>query len=493
MNVAILIGHLNTGGAERIAGLLSKELSKKYNVYLFLSSTENIVYEYGGTIVNVGAGPFYEDSIMYYKELYSIDVAVSFLNTLNFVNIRTRRSERIIISERCSQSLIDPLSVARQYKIMRYYPYADEIIACSHGVKYDLIANYGINNNISVIYNFINKDEINKKASSQLNAEVKDFLDGKSYFVNIGRLDVQKNQSRLIDQFNVFHRNNKNFKLLIIGSGDLLPVLNAKITDKHLEDWVKIIPYTTNPFVYIKNARAMIVSSHYEGLPNAVLEAMAIGCPIVSTDCLAGPRELLDDITDYHETLEPCTVCKRGILVSDASSEDLLKTAYMAQAMSLVADSDELCDSIRKHQKVYMDDYCNEKIVEQWISVIEKSDKMENNVLDFDKNMIDKGKKLFIYGAGLVGTEYFRLFNDTYHFEGFLITKKSDDCDTYMGISLYEIEEFKFKPEDVQIIIGVSEKFQDEVLSVLHKNGYENIVFPHAYMARRMVKCTLPI
>jgi len=61
MNVAIIVTSLNSGGAERIAGLLSKELSKKYNVYLFLLDTTDIVYDYEGTIVDVGqSGPFYE-------------------------------------------------------------------------------------------------------------------------------------------------------------------------------------------------------------------------------------------------------------------------------------------------------------------------------------------------------------------------------------------------------------------------------------------------
>lgn len=483
MNVAVITTCLNTGGAERIAGLLSKELSKKYNVYLFLLSTENIVYDYGGEIVEIGTVPFYEDSIMHYKELYSIDVAISFLDHMNFANIRTRRNEKIIISERCVQSLFEPPLVAQKYKIMRYYPYADEIVACSYGVKYDLAENYDINSNISVIYNFINKDEVNRKASAQLDSDVEEFLDGKSFFVNIGRLGAQKNQSRLIDQFDIFHKNNKNIKLLIIGSGNLFTALNAKIINRHLENWVKIIPYTTNPFVFIKNARAMIVSSHFEGLPNAVLEAMTIGCPVISTDCLAGPRELLADIEDYREILEPCTVGKRGVLVADAGSEDLLETTYMAQAMDIIANNDELCDQIREHQKVYMDDYCNERIVEQWISIIEKPDKMDKSVLDFDKNMIDKGKKLFIYGAGLVGTEYFKLFSGTYHIEGFLITKKSDGCDIHMGIPLYEIEEFNYNPEEVQIIIGVADIRQDEVLRVLYKYGYKNIVFPYRYTA----------
>lgn len=479
-NIAIIVTSLNSGGAERIAGLLSKKLMKKYNVYLFLLSTENIVYEYGGTIVDIGqAKPFYEDLILYYKELYSIDIAVSFLEIMNFANIRTKRGERVIISERCVQSLIEPAFEAQRYKIKRYYPFADDIVACSFGVKYDLIRNYDVNNNISVIYNFINQDAIKEKATDLIDPDVREFLDGKSFFVNVGRLDRQKNQIRLIEQFELFRKTNKEIKLLIIGSGDLLSELRTKISEKNLEEWVKIIPYISNPFVYIKHARALIVSSHYEGLPNVILEAMAIGCPIVSTDCLAGPRELLDDLYDYSEALEPCMIAKRGILVQDLISEDLLETGYLAQAMSIIAEDDSLCKLLCENQKEYMDKYSNDKIVDQWISVIENPNKSSTDIFDFDKNNIDKNKKLFIYGAGVIGTEYFKYLSSLYHFEGFIITKKQDNNSMYMGIPLYEIEEFCYSPDEVQIIIGVGDNIQDEVVRTLYKHGFKNIVFPY--------------
>ena len=160
-NIAIISMSLNSGGAERIAGLLSKELSRYYNVYLFLLSIENIMYEYGGTIVDIGqSGPFYEYPIKKYKEKYQIEVAISFLEIMNFANIRTRGKERVIISERCVQSLIEPPLISQTEKIKRYYNFADEIVSCSEGVKFDLVHNYKVNNTITTIYNFIDKKNI---------------------------------------------------------------------------------------------------------------------------------------------------------------------------------------------------------------------------------------------------------------------------------------------------------------------------------------------
>ena len=216
-NVAIITTSLNGGGAERIAGLLSKELSKRYNVYLFLMSTENIIYEYGGTIVNIGySGPFYEYAIKVYKEKYDINISISFLEIMNFANIRTRGKERVIISERSVQSLCTPFLYSEAEKISRYYDYADEIVACSYGVKYDLEESYKIENDISVVYNFINKENIAKKSLESIDSKILEFLDGSDFFLNVGRLHEQKNQERLIKQFSIFVKIFVNYKITIL-------------------------------------------------------------------------------------------------------------------------------------------------------------------------------------------------------------------------------------------------------------------------------------
>lgn len=479
MNIAILVTSLNSGGAERIAGLLSKELSKEYTVYLFLLSTENIVYEYGGTIVDVGVvNPFYEEAILYYKQKYKIEVSISFLEIMNFANIRTKRNDRVIVSERCTQSLIYPALEAQTYKIKKYYPYADEVVACSWGVKFDLEKNYGIGNEISVIYNFINKDNILSKAKEKLDCNLEEFLEGKEFFVNVGRLHEQKNQHRLIEQFEVFYQKNKNYKLLIIGSGELQQKLTSLIEKKKMENSIKIIPYISNPFAIIKRAKAMIVSSHYEGLPNAILEAMTIECPIVSTDCLAGPRELLADCIDYNVALDPIYIGKRGILVSDSESENIKTTTYMADALQRIAEDDELRKRLCENQKNYIEQYENINIIKKWVSIIKKVKSNQGNDKGFENENIDSEKKVFIYGAGKIGTSYYNYLKDSYQIEGFIITQKEGEKDFYMGIPVYEIEDFPFDSNEVQIIIGVGDNTQDEVVRTLNRKGYRNIIFP---------------
>lgn len=479
-SIAIITISLNSGGAERIAGLLSKELSKKYNVYLFMLDTTNIVYEYEGIIVDIGgSGPFYEYPIKKYKQLYDIDVAISFLENMNFANIRSRGKERIIISERCVQSLIEPQLTSENERIKRYYNYADEIVSCSEGVKYDLITNYNVKSKITTIYNFIDKDTIYELSKVELPEDVMDFLGGSPFFLNVGRLHEQKNQRRLILQFKMFHEtDHKNIKLLILGSGKLLNNLIDYIHELNLNNYIKIISYTQNPFVFMAHAFSLIVSSHYEGLPNVILESMLLGCPVITTDCMAGPRELLQDEKDYKKELKKLKICKRGILVSDDESEDIGTTRYLAEAMKIVSINEEIRKEISTNELKYMESYKNEELINQWIQIIENEDRKTYDVLLKENTELKKAKHIIIYGAGLVGKSYYLRLADTYKIECFAVSKLDNNNRSLFGIPVIEISELKKEKENTAIIIGVGDAHKDDVLNVLYREGFRHIVYP---------------
>lgn len=479
-NIAVIVTSLNSGGAERMAGLLSKELSKLYKVYLFLLSTENIVYEYGGTIVNIGKSiPLYEYAIRIYKEKYKIDVAISFLEIMNFANIRTKGREKVIISERCVQSLIDPELYGETYRIKRYYHAADRIVACSHGVRHDLIDHYDVKAPIDVIYNFVNKEKIAEKAKIDLTADVKGFLSGKDYFINVGRLHPQKNQERLIRQFAYFYENiSRDYKLLILGNGELEQLLVNLIDDLGMTDMIKIIPYTDNPFPYIKNAKALILTSHYEGLPNTLLESMVLQCPIIAVDCLSGPRELLTDMEDYAIKIADLRKCERGILVPDAYSDDDLSTLFITEAMSMIVNDLEYVQVVKNNERTYMERYSNKNILNQWETLIEDCPNRDIHILPKEFELLNQAGEIVIYGAGYAGkTMYFRL-SRTYHISAFVVTRKQGYEEALFGVPLMEIKDFYDKKEKPTVVIGLGENFQNEVIHNLEEHGFDKLVYP---------------
>lgn len=479
-NIAIIVRALNGGGAERIAGLLSKELSRNYNVYLFLLDTENIVYEYGGAIVDIGhSRSFCEYDISINKKKYHIDCAISFLERMNFANIRTKGTERVIISERSIQSLAQPAHTAETLQIQRYYDNADKVIACSEGVRYELQRHYHVHNDISTIYNFIDKEYIWEKSYEKIPDEVSAFLDGADFLVNIGRVHPQKNQKRLLLQFSFFHAENPAVKLLVIGSGELETELEAYIAKLGLEDCVRRIPYTKNPFKYLARAKALILSSRYEGLPNVILEAMTLGCPVIATDCLAGPRELLMGEPDYGRTLDSLELCDRGIIVCNDEKEDDGRTRYMAEAMALLCSPEAMAENFRENGLIYMEQYTNDRILKQWTEAInEGGQRKKNESLKREEELLESAKHIVIYGAGYMGKSIFIRLSKRYKIDCFVISRKREGEDECLGIPIREKTELDYPPGDTAVIIGVGYD-QDIVINGLQKDGYTKIVFPY--------------
>ena len=119
-------------------------------------------------------------------------------------------------------------------------------------------------------------------------------LKRKNYLVSIGRLEKQKNFSMLIKAFRIVLKNFPNFKLVIIGKGREKKKLLLDIRKYNLNKNVKILDFR-NPYKFYENAKLFILSSYFEGLPNVLLEAMSYKLPIVSSNCLSGPKEILKD------------------------------------------------------------------------------------------------------------------------------------------------------------------------------------------------------
>lgn len=476
-NVAIITHSLDSGGAERIAGLLSKKLEKIYNVYIFVLHTDHIVYEYGGRLVDIGdEGIFYESSLKKNKEKYKIDVAISFLEMMNLANIRSRGNEKIIISERCAHSSIVPKAYADELIINRYYDQAEEIVACSFGTGWDLKNYYGVGTSVSEIYNFIDQELIREKSKENLPNEISSFLQKEHFLLNIGRLDVQKNQQEIISEYKKYLECGGMIKkLLILGSGPLFEEIEDFIESLHLKENVMVIPYCKNPFSFIKRATALIQASIYEGLPNVILEAMTLGCPVISSDCLSGPRELLNDELNYEETLGECKICKRGILVPLVKNSEIKEETKLSVAMRMIEDA-ALRKRISETSVEYMEQYSNELILKQWIEVIEKKEKNLCEMKEYDQNLLKAAKKIMIYGAGKYAGLCYERYAKEYKISGFVVGKR-DNPNSMMNLPVVYIDDITDQKDEVAIILGVSYMYQNEVVGLLQEKGFNNIVF----------------
>jgi len=174
-----------------------------------------------------------------------------------------------------------------------FYPWADEIVAVSSGVADDLSKITGLQRErIQVIYNPVATPDLFEKARESL--EHPWFAPGEPpVILSVGRLTKQKDYPTLIRAFDLVHRERPT-RLVILGEGEERPKLEALVRELGLDDDVTLPGFVDNPYAYMARSAVFVLSSAWEGLPTVLIEAMAVGTPVVSTDCPSGPAEILE-------------------------------------------------------------------------------------------------------------------------------------------------------------------------------------------------------
>jgi glycosyltransferase involved in cell wall biosynthesis len=225
------------------------------------------------------------------------------ISALDLTNIMTLLAKRMSgVSTRLAIRLDNTISIQRRTffkkkleKIVmkKLYPWADEIIAVSRGVAEDFTHYTGISaETINVIYNPIILPSLAKRSQEQLDHPW--FQPGQPpVILGVGRLTYQKNFALLIQSFSQLLERQKS-RLMILGEGEERQALENLIRSLCLGEAASLPGTVENPYAYMSRAAVLALSSRYEGLPTALVEALACGCPVVSTDCPSGPFEILD-------------------------------------------------------------------------------------------------------------------------------------------------------------------------------------------------------
>ncbi|MEL6462242.1 MAG: glycosyltransferase [Cyanobacteria bacterium J06621_15] len=210
-----------------------------------------------------------------------------------------RVSTQIVVSEHNHLSLeakrIPQLSVRLTPLAARLlYPLADGIVSVSQGVKEDLVKVTNLpNKRIDLIYNPVITPELFVKAREKV--EHPWFQLGKPpVILAVGRLHQQKDYPSLLRAF-VRIRQVRQCRLVILGEGPEKENLNNLINELGIQKDVRMLGFVDNPYAYMANSRVFVLSSAWEGFGNVIAEALAVGTPVVSTNCHSGPAEILDN------------------------------------------------------------------------------------------------------------------------------------------------------------------------------------------------------
>lgn len=314
-NLVLLIPSLKRGGAERVVSRLSKILKDDFNLRIVLFDGSSIDYETECeiTVFNEKAESnnilsktlkSYKRIIKYkkFKKNNEIDITYSFGNTANIVNIFSGYSDYKISSVRGfgNLKLTDNTLKGFIYRNLTKYTLkkSDLIISVSEKIKYVLQERFNIDSKkVEVIYNGYNVDEIEMLSNQDISLEEESWIQGKFVYISMGTYRVEKGYENLLNSFAEVNKSNLNTGLIIIGKGSEKEKskLENLIQKLGLNDQVLLTGFTNNPYKYLAKSNCFVLSSRTEGFPNAMVEAMACGLPVISTDCNTGPREILSE------------------------------------------------------------------------------------------------------------------------------------------------------------------------------------------------------
>jgi glycosyltransferase involved in cell wall biosynthesis len=181
------------------------------------------------------------------------------------------------------------------YMSMRlFYRHVDRIIGVSQGVVDDVLAITSLpRERVRVVRNPVWTPELSRLAQESVGHPWLQTRDT-PVILGAGRLTRQKDFATLIRAFAEV-RTRRPCRLIILGDGNLRSYLETLASELNVRDDVSLPGFVTNPYAWIARARLFVLSSLWEGSPNVLTEALAIGVPVVSTDCPSGPREILKD------------------------------------------------------------------------------------------------------------------------------------------------------------------------------------------------------
>ncbi len=361
MKLLFTIGSLSGGGAERVVSRLASCMAREGNVVEIALISQNLVdypleknvnVKYINPQIKIRGLRYIFRCLEYRKEVtrFDPDVIISFTTSVNLFVLDAMRCSKykIILSER-NDPYNDPSNFRLRKKRDTVYHKAAGIVFQTDDAKAyfdDTIQARSV-----VILNPVEVPQDLIKEISEREAKI----------VTVGRLESQKNQALLIKVFSKIHKRLPEYRLEIYGDGALKAELESLIKEEKLEDAVLLMGYTTNVLEAISTAKLFVLPSNYEGMSNALLEAMALGLPVVSTDHPIGGARM---------------VIKNGIngILTPVGDSDA-----MEHAVNAILQNEQLSITLSQNSVKICERMNVEEITAEWMHFIHKIVLEENN------------------------------------------------------------------------------------------------------------------
>lgn len=351
MKILFCSATLLHGGAERVISILSNELvNMGHDVNILLYYDRPIWYELDDRVKVqndekvIGKSGVLKHIVYRHKYFKSTDadIIISFLAPINMINILAKifTGKKLIVADRNDPRKIPVNCIIRRLRNFLYY-FANGVVLQSINNK-NYFSKY-VQNKSTVIFNPV---DVGVYKGIALRSEKKDEI------IAIGRLIEQKNPFMLLEAFEKITKKFPTYTLIYYGEGNLAEEIRKKAEKLGISEKVYLPGAVKNIFEKIKNAKLYVMTSKYEGMPNALIEAMCVGIPVISTK-VSGAVDLISNR-------------ENGRLIECFNVNELAETM-----LNLLEDYDT---AVRYAEKaIELNEKLNAKqIIENWLNYIDE-------------------------------------------------------------------------------------------------------------------------
>ena len=307
--VLFLIPSMICGGAQRVFSILLRRLDRnRFEPHLAVLEAggaywgeipqDVVVHELGVSRVRYAAPAVVRlvrkvrpDAVL--STLLHVNLTLAAVKPLLPRNTRVLLRETVLTSAIFQPQADDPRTW--RWLLRRLYRKADKVICLSRSMSDDLAEHFGVPRDMLVcIHNPLDVQRIRESVGGATNP----FGGGGPHLVSVGRLALQKGHDVLLEAMPETLKHLPSATLTIIGGGPMAAELTARAQQLGLEHAVRFAGEQENPWKWVKHADLFVLPSRWEGMPNAVLEALALGTPVVATDCPGAMREVQREVPE---------------------------------------------------------------------------------------------------------------------------------------------------------------------------------------------------
>ena len=346
MNIVFVLASLGSGGAERVVSLLANKMAERgYQVEIICLKFNDVYYQTDSRVKVTLAMQQTKNRLTEvfwlrkYLKQQKPDVVIPFTEGVYCFTILSLLGTGIpiIASER-----LDPAAMSKTRKILKrlLLPFADWLVVQTQSIKEYFPKS--IQKKTSIIYNPVNEENLSPALPSR---------EGRlNRIISVGRLYPQKNQAMMIRAFAKVAAEFPDWQLVIYGEGPLRESLELIVDSLELQDRVLLPGRTEQVVEELRKSKIFCMSSDYEGMSNAMIEAICVGLPVISTK-VSGTEELIKD-------------GENGFIVEIGDEEEF--TDRITQLVSSPCLQDKMSVKNTQIAKLFNIDH----IVDEWISLI---------------------------------------------------------------------------------------------------------------------------